>query len=416
MGENIFDNLLSHPSLFLNKEVLRHSHHPSELPHRKKEIKAIRFNLVEALKGQIPSNMVLYGVTGAGKTAVTRFICSQLEGKGKQIGKSVNPVHVNCRTIDTQYRVLAFLGNSLLEDNEKEDIPFTGWPTDRVFEELVRRMNERGGVHVIVLDEIDHLVKKVGDDLLYNLCNINDDLKRRGQARCCVIGISNDLKFTEYLDPRVKSRLGQEDVIFSPYDAVQLKDILEYRAEIGIKTNSLSDGVLQLCSALAAQEHGDARRALDLLRVSTEKAEQSGCEAVEVQHVRMAQNQIECDQITPIIKTLPPQQKLVLYSVLLNEKNGLSNIATGEVYEIYRQACKHYGTNNLTQRRITDLLSNLDMLGLITSKTVSRGRYGRSKQINSCMPISIDATSLMIASDEALSAVDSGSYRFQTRL
>jgi cell division control protein 6 len=153
-----------------------------------------------------------------------------------------------------------------------------------------------------------------------------------------------------------------------------------------------------------------------LLRVSTEKAEQSGCEAVEVQHVRMAQNQIECDQITPIIKTLPPQQKLVLYSVLLNEKNGLSNIATGEVYEIYRQACKHYGTNNLTQRRITDLLSNLDMLGLITSKTVSRGRYGRSKQINSCMPISIDATSLMIASDEALSAVDSGSYRFQTRL
>ena len=70
MGENIFDNLLSQPSLFLNKEVLRHSHHPSELPHRKKEIKAIRFNLVEALKGQIPSNMVLYGVTGAGKTAV----------------------------------------------------------------------------------------------------------------------------------------------------------------------------------------------------------------------------------------------------------------------------------------------------------------------------------------------------------
>ncbi len=416
MGGNIFDNFLAHPSLFINKEVMRHSHSPDELPHREREIKAIRFNLVEALKGQIPSNMILYGVTGAGKTAVTHFICSQLEDKGKQIGNSVNPVHVNCRTIDTQYRVLAFLGNSLLESHEMEDIPFTGWPTDRVFDELVRRMNRRGGVHVIVLDEIDHLVKKTGDDLLYNLCNINEDLKRRGGARCCVIGISNDLKFTEYLDPRVMSRLGQESVIFSPYDASQLSDILQKRAEKGIKKGILGEGVLPLCSALAAQEHGDARRALDLIRVSTEKAEQSGDEKVEVHHVRMAQNQIECDQITPVIKTLPPQQKLVLFAVLLNERNGLSNIATGEVYEIYRQACKHYGSNNLTQRRVTDLLSNLDMLGLINSKTVSRGRYGRSKEINSCMPESIDATGIMIQSDESLDSVNNGSYRFQSRL
>jgi len=130
----------------------------------------------------------------------------------------------------------------------------------------------------------------------------------------------------------------------------------------------------------------------------------------------MAQNQIECDQITPVIKTLPPQQKLVLFSVLLNERNGLSNIATGEVYEIYRQACKHYGTNNLTQRRVTDLLSNLDMLGLINSKTVSRGRYGRSKEINSCMPVSIDATELMMNADESLNSVEKGKYHFQSRL
>ncbi len=106
----------------------------------------------------------------------------------------------------------------------------------------------------------------------------------------------------------------------------------------------------------------------------------------------------------------------MLFAVLLNERNGLSNIATGEVYEIYRQACKHYGSNNLTQRRVTDLLSNLDMLGLINSKTVSRGRYGRSKEINSCMPESIDATGIMIQADESLDSVNNGSYRFQSRL
>src|SRR3972149_6506338 len=58
--------------------------------------------------------------------------------------------------------------------------------------------------NVLVLDEIDKTVTKNGDDVLYQLLKINDDLSR---ARASLIGISNDLKFTEYLDPRVRSRL-----------------------------------------------------------------------------------------------------------------------------------------------------------------------------------------------------------------
>ena len=128
MTKNIFDSALDAPSLFIDKELLRHSHVPNELPHRDSEIESIRFNLVEALKGHIPSNMILYGVTGAGKTAVIRFICDQLIAKGNELGRVVNPLILNCRNVDTQYRVLAHLGNSLIEDFE-EKIPFTGWPT-----------------------------------------------------------------------------------------------------------------------------------------------------------------------------------------------------------------------------------------------------------------------------------------------
>ena len=227
---------------------------------------------------------------------------------------------VNCRQIDTQYRVLSHLGNALLEEYERDEIPFTGWPTDRVFSELVKRMNSKGGVYVLVLDEIDHLVKKAGDDLLYNLTNLNAELNN---ARACVIGISNDLKFTDFLDPRVRSRLGQQDIVFNPYNAEQLQDILRSRSSIGINPDAIGAGVIELCAALAAQEHGDARCALDLLRVSTEKAEQEGVEVVEQNHVRIAQAQIESDQVTPVIRTLPTQQKLVLSSVLINEKTGL---------------------------------------------------------------------------------------------
>ena len=413
MEENIFDNFLQVNSLFTNKEVLRHTHMPSKLPHRDDEIESIMFNLVEALKGNVPSNMVIYGPSGAGKTAVINFICRQLEEKGQQIDRPVNPVYVNCRKIDTQYRVLAHLGNSLLDEYEQEDIPFTGWPTDRVFSELIKRMNARGGVHVLVLDEIDHLVKKSGDDLLYNLTNLNAEL---GNARCSVIGISNDLKFTGYLDSRVRSRLGQEDLVFKPYNAGQLQDILSERALVGINREALSDAVIRLCSALAAQEHGDARRALNLLRISTEKAEQCGESIVLERHVRMAQNQIECDQITPAIASLPSQQKLVLFSILQIEQQGMRNIATGEIYEIYKQACKHFGNNILTQRRLTTLLGELDTLGIITAKTISRGRYGRTKQVNSCIPGSIDAVKIMIAADELMQAVQNGNYHMQTRL
>ncbi len=265
----------------------------------------------------------------------------------------------------------------------------------------------------MVLDEIDHLVKKSGDDLLYNLTNLNAELKI---ARACVIGISNDLKFTDFLDPRVKSRLGQQDIIFNPYNAEQLQDILRSRAAIGITQDALSPGVIELCSALAAQEHGDARCALDLLRVSTEKAEQEGSEIVEQNHVRIAQAQIESDQVTPVIRTLPTQQKLVLASILINEKHGLRNIQTGEVYHVYKQACKHVSQQFLTARRVSGLISNLDMLGLITAKTISRGRYGRSKEINSCIPTNIDPTEVMSKSEPILQDVFEARYNYQSQL
>ena len=256
-------------------------------------------------------------------------------------------------------------------------------------------------------------MKKSGDDLLYNLTNLNAELK---VARACVIGISNDLKFTDFLDPRVRSRLGQQDIVFNPYNAEQLQDILRSRAKLGISTEAISPGVIELCSALAAQEHGDARCALDLLRVSTEKAEQEGSSLVEQSHVRIAQAQIESDQVTPVIRTLPTQQKLVLAAVLINEKHGLRNIQTGEVYHVYKQACNHVSQQFLTARRVSGLISNLDMLGLITAKTISRGRYGRSKEINSCIPTNIDPTEVMSKSEPILMDVFEAKYRYQSQL
>lgn len=413
MAGNLFEDMLHVRSLFRDRRALSHAFTPLSLPHRDNEIKTLVHNFVEALHGHAPSNMNLYGVPGSGKTAVTRLVCQQLKEKGGEIGRAIHTTEINCRNVDTKYRVLAEIGNAIRGDDD-ELIPFTGWPADKVFDRVRARMDARAGVHLIVLDEIDHLVRKVGDDLLYSLTSLNIGLLEN--SFCCIVGISNDLAFTEILDPRVESRLAPIDVTFAPYNASQLEDILQNRAKTGIKENGLDEGVISLCAALAAKEHGDARRALDFLRISVLKAEQDGCDVVTVNHVRQAQNQLEFDQITPAVANLPLQQKIVLFSILINERNGLRNITTGEVYNTYELACNNAAEKTLTSRRVSSLISDLDMMGLISAKTISRGRQGRSKRINSRLPPSFDAVQVMQDSDAVMDDVINGRYRLQKRL
>jgi len=374
----IFDDFLKNNEIFENKEVLRPNYTPDNLPHRDKQIQSLASMLVPAIRGDTPSNILIYGKTGTGKTAVVKFVGQELQNTSESREKACLVLYVNCEIVDTQYRLLATLAKHI-----GKEVPMTGWPTDQVFEEFKKTVDKEKQVVIIIMDEIDKLVRK-GDDVLYNLSRINGDLKN---ARISLIGISNDLKFTEFLDPRVKSSLGEEEIIFPPYDANQIHDILEQRAGMAFKSNMLDETVIRLCAAFAAQEHGDARRALDLLRVSGEIAERTKSPVVEEKHVRVAQEKIENDRVVEVVRTLPTQSKLVLLSVLLLSKIRNNNVSTGEAYTIYKQMCNDIGSDILTQRRITDLISELDMLGIINAMVVSKGRYGRTKEISLSVPM-----------------------------
>jgi len=385
---------------------------PEILLHREKEIEDLASVLVPALRGETPSNVFIYGKTGTGKTAVSKFVGKELLKKGKETGKNVNFIYINCEVVDTQYRLLQNIANHFIRD-WSDHIPFTGWPTDEVYAKVRSLMDKAGGVAVIVLDEVDKLK---GDEALYNLSRINSDLEN---AKVSVLGISNDLKFTEFLDPRVKSSLGEENMIFYPYDAGQLQDILKYRVDIALKPATLSDDVIPLCAALAAQEHGDARRALDLLRVSAELAERNNSAKIANRHVKLAQNKIEMDRIVEVARTLPNQSKLVLFSILLiekqNKKAGVTQVmTTGEVFEVYKDLCKKARYDCLTQRRITDLISELDMLGIITARVISKGRYGRTREIR--IPSSSNDLVNVLQEDDLFKELSTYKMRSQTRL
>jgi cell division control protein 6 len=232
---------------------------------------------------------------------------------------------------------------------------------------------------IVVLDEIDALVKgRQGDSLLYELTRINENL---GQSWIGIVGVSNDLHFKEFLDPRVLSSLSEEEVVFRPYLANELYDILLDRAKLAFANDVLSESSLRLCAGLAAGEHGDARRALDLLRVAGELAEREGSRKVEEDHVRRAQHKIEHDRVAEVLKSLPVHSKIVLVCSYLASNQTPDGVVTGDIYEVYRELCSVAGLDALTQRRVSGLVNELDVMGILNARVVSFGRYGRTKKI-----------------------------------
>jgi cell division control protein 6 len=356
--------------LFKDREVLRHDYLPDKLPHREEQIRLLGATVAPVLKDARCSNIFIYGKSGTGKTAVTKYVMSHLEAKAKEYGAQVKFCYVNCRMTGSEYRVFANLGQSV-----GVTVPFTGLSVGEVLDRFRSGLETTRTILIVALDEIDALIKDRGDSLLYELTRINETLHK---SKVSIIGISNDLRLKEFLDPRVLSSLSEEEMVFRPYDASELRRILLERSELSFYEGSLSESALSVCSALAAAEHGDARRALDLLRVAGEVAERQGAKLITEEHVREAEQHIEHNRVTEAVTNLTLHSKLVLLSVYRLSK---PTATTGEIYDVYNELCGELGVGLLTQRRLGTLVNELDAMGLLNAKVINMGRYGRTKKI-----------------------------------
>ena len=375
--DKIFDSFVA-SSLFKNKVVLQSNYSPENILHRTEQIETMASILGPTLKGERASNLFLYGKTGTGKTLSVQYVRNKLELRVNEMGNDfLRFLYINCKlkkVSDTEYRIIAELIKDL-----GGSVPATGLPTGDVYQKFVELIDNKKQIVVIVLDEIDQAVKKISDNFVYTLTRINSELKN---AQVSLIGISNSLTFMDNLDPRVRSSLGEEEVVFPPYNALQLRDILNKRAEEAFIEKGLEEGVISKCAAYAAREHGDARRALDLLRVAGEIAVREGSDKILLEHIDSANQKIERDKMLDVIDTEPAQFQLVLYAIMMLSENGHSGaIYTGDVFNMYQEICNKTRNEILTQRTVSDILAEFDMLGIINARVISKGRNGRTREI-----------------------------------
>lgn len=361
---NIFQKLDGKETIFKTKEYLDHRFIPETLPHRNEQIESIAKYWVEALNNITPPDITLYGKTGTGKTSATLYAKKQLEEIASERNLNIRIEYLRCTDFNTEYQILAQLCQKL-----GKPVPFRGWTKAEVvntFRSLfTKNVLGKDMILIVILDEIDVVLKNDGDSILYTLTRTDN---------VAITSISNYVDFKKFIKPKVKSSLRDREIVFPPYNAAQLQDILKERSQLSFKEGVISSGVLSYCAALAAKEEGDARYALDLLKTSGEIADEIGASEVNRNFVEEAKDRIEHNKIYDVIVTLPIQQQRVLETIKdLTEKK--KEITSGKLYESYQKLAK---SDAVSYRRLFDFVNELEMLGLISTNTISRGR-GRGR-------------------------------------
>ena len=364
---NLFDNIKQ--SVFASSEILSNSHIPQRLPSRDNEITSVSTIFRPALMGGVPPNVIIYGKTGSGKTACVKYVIQEFERARKKQRITHAPyIYMTC-CVDTKGPIDLII--KILRSIDKKNTTTTGHSTHVYYDKLFAHLNKARRGLILILDEIDAIKK--GQEFLYMLSRASEMREIKNGIYISIIGLTNNMQYATTMDPRVKSSFGTHWILFPPYTAIDLLDILEDRRK-AYHVDAIEEGVIPLCAAIADQEYGDARKSIDLFRTAGEIADRAASSRVLMSHVQNARIELEQEQIKALLIRLPLQSTLVLGAIIELRENGHIISTTGEISKTYFSLATTYTISPLTHRRVTDLISELAMLGLINSKKRSRGR------------------------------------------
>jgi len=342
-------------AIFKNKELLEINHLPENdrIVGRDEQIEQLVNALNPAVFGQSPSNVLLYGKTGTGKSLCAKHVSNTIQRIGQDEGVGVEFAYVDCAQDSTETQTVQSISDSFNDETETGiSVPHTGLSTSAYYKRLWQILDEQAEVAIVILDEIDKLEN---DDVLMQLSRAGEAGKI-DDCKIGVIGISNKIRYRDQMDERVKSSLCEREFVFPPYDANQLREIMEARRD-AFHDGVLESGVIPRVAALAAQEHGDARKAIDMLRYAGDIAQSRGTATVAEEFVDEARDRAESDRFRKLIRGATPHSRYVLHALAtLSRTNNQERFRTRAVYDIYEEVCDEYGSEPLSLRRVRDLL------------------------------------------------------------
>ena len=338
---------------------------------RDSEIQELSSHFAEILRGGHPVHLATWGKTGTGKTLTLSYFLNLLGEMCLEKDVPLRYEHLDLSTPRPCFRALNDLA-CLLNASKR-------YKKGISLEELMNRIEtvlaEYQGYLILFIDEVDN-VRRDRDTFLTFLVR---RLPQRIQARLILLFASNRLNWPDHLDPRVKSFLKMNELIFAPYNALDLQHILRIRVAKALHPGAVEGGVIEKIAALASRDHGDARRAVALLAKSAYLAEKAG-KKITLSTVDKASTELDRDRYLVLLRSAPPQLQAAMAGVIRSSGKGIP-IGTGEAYDAYKVFCGQVGLRPLTGRAFGDLIAELDIYSLVRSRVLSRGRYGRTREI-----------------------------------
>lgn len=365
----------SDPEVFRNRETLQESYTPESIVGRDDELKEYRDALMPVVYGEKPDNAFLFGKSGVGKTASTNYMVRELSSACDDRDVDLTVVTVNCERLNTSNQVAAQIGNELpgIEGRDPISEFQSGW---KVYEELFDRIDEIGGIILIVLDEVDSLKTDGLNEVFYQLtrAGANDYIE---DAKIGTVGISSDLKLRQEMRDDVKSSLCEVSIEFPAYDADQLTEVLEQRAELAFEPGVVDDDVIRYCAACGAQDGGDARKALDLLRKGGDIARQTDAERVTDEIIRRAREEMEAEEVVESIEGLSRHERITMYALAtLDAEDADEMYRSRKVYKRYEELVEDADAEPVTYRRVQQYLDSFKDMNLTQTESRHRGRRG----------------------------------------
>ena len=341
---------------------------PPALIGRDEELRELASMFIGMEGHGVSGRAVITGPVGSGKTVMTRRFGEDLQRllDGR---RRIVLAHVNCRNHPTASQVLQEIARSLDSGH-----PERGFSSSEIIQSIRRNIKVHETHLLLVLDEVDVLIRNDKGDLIYKLLRIDEGQDQQGSLSMMLV--SQDGSLIRLFEPAIISRLGESSVLtLGGYDESALTGIARQRYEEACRPGSVDEDTLSKIGRFAA-ETGDARLAIELLEAAIRRAEKDGRGDVLVEDVRpsaLRGASVEPSQVDNLGK----HQKLVLLGICRRLKK-MDEISSGDAQKLYNLVCEEHGAKPRSYTTFWKHLKELETLGLIESRTanatVGRGR------------------------------------------